>query len=236
MRELSSRLGWLILLLAVVWIVVFWVTPGPEGWEESVRIRYDDQVSPGVSYDDGVVGGEDAAEEMLMGEPVVTVPPVLEDVESEHLEEVEEASGWGIVPPSARVYLSQRGDTLEEISRRFYGTTGHWRAIARMNDIDPNRLGPGTRLLIPLDPGNVQGLPEELVEERTAGETVTVAEESHTEYIVSRGDTLSEISKALYGRASLWRRIADANPEIDPDRLRLGAVLKIPPPPALDER
>lgn len=236
MREMSSRLGWLILLLAVVWIVVFWVTPGPDGLDESVRIRYDDQVSPGVSYGEGSAASEAGGLEQEVVEPAVESVIVLEDVEPEHLEDVEEAPGWGIVPPSARVYVTQRGDTLEEISRRFYGTTVHWRAIARMNDIDPNRLGPGIRVLIPLDPANVQGVPEELVEGEGDVEAPVVVEESYTEYIVSRGDTLSEISKALYGRASLWRRIADANPEVDPDRLRPGAVLRIPPPPARDER
>ena len=54
----------------------------------------------------------------------------------------------------------------------------------------------------------------------------------HAEYVVQRGDTLSDIARALYGRASLWPRIRDANPGVDPERLRPGAVLRIPPPPA----
>lgn len=232
MREVSTRLPWLILLLAALWIVVFWMWPGPGGDDGELKISIDrdgapDPVAP-VQVVEESDDGESGEFALDMGE--------LEEVSEEAVEGsvVEEVGGEeevGIVPPSARVYVSQQGDTFEKISQRFYGTINYWRAIARMNDVDPNRLGPGTRLLIPLDPSNVQGLPADEVEEAQAAPE----EPAYAEYIVSRGDTLSEISMALYGRASLWRRIAEANPGIDPDRLRPGTVLKIPPPPARDE-
>lgn len=51
-----------------------------------------------------------------------------------------------------------------------------------------------------------------------------------TEYTVKRGDTLSEIAQAHYGRASQWRRIFEANRDQldDPDRIQPGQVLVIP--------
>ena len=47
---------------------------------------------------------------------------------------------------------------------------------------------------------------------------------------VKKGDTLSSISKALYGEANAYRRLFDANRDqlSDPDRILPGQVLRIP--------
>ena len=49
-------------------------------------------------------------------------------------------------------------------------------------------------------------------------------------YTVEKGDTLSHIAKAHYGRASKWRAIFEANRDIldVPDRIKPGQVLTIP--------
>jgi len=49
-------------------------------------------------------------------------------------------------------------------------------------------------------------------------------------YTVAKGDTLSHIAKAHYGRASKWRAIFDANRDQldDPDKIQPGQVLTIP--------
>ena len=49
-----------------------------------------------------------------------------------------------------------------------------------------------------------------------------------TTHVVAAGESLSEISKKYYARASLWPKIADANPGLDPVRMRTGQKLKIP--------
>ena len=53
--------------------------------------------------------------------------------------------------------------------------------------------------------------------------------ESRT-YTAEKGDTLSHIAQAQYGRASKWTAIFEANRDIldDPDKIRPGQVLKIP--------
>lgn len=52
-------------------------------------------------------------------------------------------------------------------------------------------------------------------------------------YTVQPGDTLSSIARQVYGKASLWRVIFDANRDIldDPGRIKPGQVLRIPPAP-----
>jgi nucleoid-associated protein YgaU len=49
-------------------------------------------------------------------------------------------------------------------------------------------------------------------------------------YTVEKGDTLSHIAQAHYGRASKWRAIFDANRDQldDPDKIQPGQVLTIP--------
>ncbi|UHQ20457.1 LysM peptidoglycan-binding domain-containing protein [Lysobacter sp. KIS68-7] len=51
-----------------------------------------------------------------------------------------------------------------------------------------------------------------------------------TTYTVQKGDTLSHIAKAHYGRANKWNAIFEANRDQldDPDRIQPGQVLKIP--------
>jgi len=59
-----------------------------------------------------------------------------------------------------------------------------------------------------------------------------------TEYTVQKGDTLSHIARAHYGKASEWPRIFDANRDLldDPDRIQPGQVLKIPAAARQDDR
>ena len=57
-------------------------------------------------------------------------------------------------------------------------------------------------------------------------------EAAGTSYDVQSGDTLLSIAQAQYGDGTLWRRIYDANKDTigpDPDKLKLGMTLKIPP-------
>lgn len=58
----------------------------------------------------------------------------------------------------------------------------------------------------------------------------TEAAVGERQYTVQKGDTLSHIAKAHYGRASQWSRIYEANRDQldDPDRIQPGQVLRIP--------
>lgn len=47
-------------------------------------------------------------------------------------------------------------------------------------------------------------------------------------YTVRKGDTLQKIAAKVYGKASDWHRIADANNLRDPNHLKVGQVLKLP--------
>jgi nucleoid-associated protein YgaU len=54
-------------------------------------------------------------------------------------------------------------------------------------------------------------------------------------YTVEPGDSMLSISEQFYGDVTQWRRIYDANREVigdNPDALKPGMVLRIPPPPS----
>lgn len=62
-----------------------------------------------------------------------------------------------------------------------------------------------------------------------ASSTAPAAEVSET-YEVKSGDSLSKIAKRVYGNASDWKKIFEANRDLlkDPDKIFPGQKLKIP--------
>ena len=50
-----------------------------------------------------------------------------------------------------------------------------------------------------------------------------------TDYRVASGDTLSSIAQAWFGREQDWPLILKANPDLDPNRLRIGQSIVLPP-------
>ncbi|MFH0913006.1 MAG: LysM peptidoglycan-binding domain-containing protein [Candidatus Omnitrophota bacterium] len=57
-------------------------------------------------------------------------------------------------------YTVQKGDTLQKISKKFYGTTKKWQKIYEANQDTlkgPNKIYPGQIIDVPLDPEEGQG-------------------------------------------------------------------------------
>ena len=73
----------------------------------------------------------------------------------------------------------------------------------------------------PLDSGVVSG-----------GSSQLTTRDEHTlqSYTVVQGDSLSKIAKRVYGKASYWRQIFEANKDNikDPDLIYPGQVLRLP--------
>jgi preprotein translocase subunit SecG len=55
-------------------------------------------------------------------------------------------------------------------------------------------------------------------------------------YTIGRGDTLATIATKLYGDPKKWTAIAQANPGLNPDRVKVGQVLKLPDLPIKQEQ
>lgn len=74
--------------------------------------------------------------------------------------------------------------------------------------------------------------PQSLAKAPEAAEGVPGAQEAPKAetYTIRAGDTLSAIAVRRYGSARQWRKITRANPGLDPRRLRVGQVIKLPEP------
>jgi len=68
---------------------------------------------------------------------------------------------------------------------------------------------------------------------RTGVATPATQPAGSTSHVVKPGETLSSIAQTYYGSATLWSYIAKANPTLNPDRLKSGQTLVIPPASSL---
>ena len=105
----------------------------------------------------------------------------------------------------------QRGDSLWKIALKNLGRGSRWQELMAANPtiVDPTRLEVGASVVVPT----------EALSLKTAEKSV----------VVWRGDSLTRIAHTNYGRASAWKCVAEANPEItDPNRIYEGQTLKLP--------
>jgi len=236
-----------LLVLVLVWIGVYW-------W-------WTPQRGPRISYaSDGSMLAEAGA--AVAHEPPSDVPPIKEPPPDSATSESSTVSRYpsassvphapAVIPPSFVEYTIQKGDTLAEISKKFFGTSSHASDIARANPfMDAGKLKAGRTIRVPKDPSNIQGKPNPkyeppapIAKERPPApapkpDPRTTAPQpvgkppaaSPTEYVVKSGDSLSRIAKAVYGDAHLTDKIYQANRDVmsSPDSLREGQRLRIPP-------
>ena len=132
---------------------------------------------------------------------------------------------------TARTYTVRAGDTLGDIARRTYGTATAWQRIARANPlVDPTRLKVGQPLRLPA------------AETRDAADAASPTDTADAlppptpaiTHTIRTGESLSTLASRYYGDSTLWRTIFRANRDRignNPDALRVGMSLTIPPKP-----
>jgi nucleoid-associated protein YgaU len=148
------------------------------------------------------------------------------------------------------LYTVAEGDTWSGLAQRFYQDGRYTRNLQQAND-DVVDLAPGHDILVPVfdfiekdaglqrdvaattpvrsaastptasTPAPVAGAP--------AGKPVAAAGSGQV-YVVHSGDTLSDISKAVFGTATRWQELLDANTDVlkKPEALQVGMKLRIP--------
>jgi nucleoid-associated protein YgaU len=198
--------------------------------EESAAAEEDDIVIEEVSVEIG-------------GDLALPAPEPTEEAALSDLIERTEPSEIGITPveesaPAAKplretdprprtvTHIVQKGDTLSEISQKYYGTSRRWRQIAKANaGIDPNRLQVGMELSIPAV--KVVAVQPPL---RALSAAADAASEAQRTYTVQKGDNLFRIAVKCYDDGTRWKDIQSANRQTvpDADSLRPGMVLVIP--------
>jgi nucleoid-associated protein YgaU len=204
MNETVAKLTGLSLLLIVVWIIVYWLTPS----------------EPRITFAD-IEGERDAS--LLTGEPPkkdggerpAPIEPPPRRVELPP----------AVLPPEFIDHIVQKNESFESIAKKYFGPKAGASIIAKANPfVDPLRIQPGRVLRIPKDPGNIQGVPTAPVKPEVSPRTT-----SNT-YVVKSGDSLSKIASKVYGDSRMAKKIFDANKDRmkNIDSLKVGQELIIP--------
>lgn len=130
----------------------------------------------------------------------------------------------------------QPGDNYWKISRRAYGTTQYFSALALYNHNrvgDPKRLRPGMKVLLP----DAELLEKKYPKLFPAASPRTrkpsgyfVQPDGTAAYRIGEKDTLSQIAQKHLGRSSRWIQIYRLNPNVlsNPNRLKPGTVIILP--------
>ena len=116
----------------------------------------------------------------------------------------------------AKTHVVAAGETLGEISQKYYGTGKNWKKIADANKVDPSELKVGQKLTIPAI--------------ETASTTATPAPElasGERNYTVQKNDSYYSIAKKELGNAARWKELEKLN-NVPADELRVGKVIKLP--------
>jgi len=135
-------------------------------------------------------------------------------------------------PPATTVTVHEvkKGETLGEIALRYLGGASKWKVIQDANPgIDPNNLKVGTKLTIPArasSGGSARAPAAESPFDRPA----VYKGKSYMgfAYRVEPNDSMAKISKARFGSEAYTHIIQGINPGIDPARLSVGTVIRIP--------
>jgi LysM repeat protein len=125
----------------------------------------------------------------------------------------EEAAGaeQTVTAAGERIHVVQPGENLYRIGLQ-YGVS--WVVLAQLNNLpNANALVVGQQLRIPGNP-NTGGTP-----------TPTPPPATETTYVVQPGDTLARIASSFN---VTWQQIAQLNGLVNPNRIFVGQVLKIP--------
>jgi nucleoid-associated protein YgaU len=137
------------------------------------------------------------------------------------------------LPPQPIIHVVQSGDTLSEISTKYYGTVKKVKVITDANPgLDPRRMPVGTRLKIP----RIEGLREAVVVASSGPAPALSAVAGRRpgapvrKYTVQKGDSLYRIALKFYNDGNKLEDIRLANRDVlpNPDYLRVGMELVIP--------
>jgi nucleoid-associated protein YgaU len=133
--------------------------------------------------------------------------------------------------PAGRTYSVRAGDTLSEIAQRELGSSRRWPEIVAANPgLAPATLRSGTSIRIP---GAASAAASESAP-RTASAPAKPkpgaedAPKAGATWKVGTGENLWRIAERALGDGKRWGEIAKLNPRVDPDKLLLGQVLKLP--------
>lgn len=207
-------------VLAFVWIGVYWATPPAPSGADQPGIVFADDRSARADAPEPVTVAQDPAPLRRVETPVADPTPL-------------PPTPVAVIPPRFREHTVRANETMETIARTQLGDAALWTAVASANPrIDPLKLRVGQTIRIPLDPTNIQGRPNPEVVAVRPQQSAPEAP-ARIEYVVRKGDTLGAIARTYYNSSARWQVILDANRDkiARAEDIRPGMTLVIPPAP-----
>ena len=130
----------------------------------------------------------------------------------------------------------KNGENYSKISKRVYGTTRYFSALAVFNQhriAEPKHMRPGMVVLTPSKEILEERYPQLFVDSKpkvVEPAAFLLLEDGSPAYRVGERETLSEISKRFLGRSSRWVEILRLNQSNvkDPNKLKPGTILALP--------
>lgn len=126
------------------------------------------------------------------------------------------------------LYTWQVGDSYRSLAEKYYGSPAHAKRLRDANEgRDDAKLAAGDTILVCVKPTAAA----DRIARPSARDAQAPSGIDGGTYTVGAGDVLGTISKHVYGSASKWRKIYDANRDVigaDPNQLKVGMVLRIP--------
>jgi len=153
---------------------------------------------------------------------------------------------------SPRYHTIAAGETLSAISRRYFGTPGHWKILASANDLgDGTRLHVGQQIYVPANPARpdegrsktvpITAIPPAGTVSRRTAPSETPLDYTNYEwkvYHVKPGDTLSGLAKRFCGSRDMADEMARYNQLASDCQLAAGSNILVPLPksPEISQR
>lgn len=130
----------------------------------------------------------------------------------------------------------QEGENYTKLSKRVYGTTRYFSALAVFNQHripDPRRMRPGMIVLTPNRQLLEEKYPQLFIDSQpriVEPPGFLLLEDGSPAYRVGDRETLSDVSKKHLGRASRWIELYEMNRSVvnDPNKLKPGTILALP--------
>jgi nucleoid-associated protein YgaU len=149
-------------------------------------------------------------------DPTLSPTPLMSEIPARKPASATEGGPDEVLPPGTKTvkHTVRKGDTLMKLSFKYFGNVYRWRqihAVNRSKISDFNNLVAGTELVIP------------------AAGPAKIARNGRP-YGIKRGDTLSKISRWLYGTISSWKILWKNNTQLirNPHKIYAGFTLYYP--------
>jgi hypothetical protein len=113
-------------------------------------------------------------------------------------------------------------ETLGIVADWYTGDSSNWEKLAEINpNVDPKKVAAGSEIFIPVDLLKTR----EALPQNYAGD---YCKNCYGHTVRWPGESMSLIARWYTGSSGNWRKLAKANPSINPNRIKKGNVIAIP--------